>query len=164
LVVCIENQVNLVVINMVGRIVARWVGSSEIVLLSVNQFPDEIVIGLIDEFQNAMSLQLKHEELNSKENATIHEQEVDKEGFYEVFELEETHSFAIPQEVMAGAQINAMIVNQARNSKVFLLGDSKGFIMSYWQNGTFRGKTAVSKEPIIAFVRRNPHIMYSSTK
>jgi hypothetical protein len=51
---------------MIGRVVARWAGSSEIVLLNMNQFSEEIVIGLIDEFQNAMVVNLRHYELNNK--------------------------------------------------------------------------------------------------
>lgn len=41
---------NVVVINMLGVIVARWVGSTNILLININQFSEEVAIGLYDEF------------------------------------------------------------------------------------------------------------------
>jgi hypothetical protein len=98
---------------MLGRVVARWNGSSEIILLNVNQFSDDITIGFTDEFLNAVLIILKHEELNSVglhsqymlENSTEIQdnREIDKDGYFHIFTLEEIATFAIPEDKLNGA-------------------------------------------------------------
>ena len=47
--ICVENKSNIVAINMLGNIVARWIGKSKIHLTNINQFSEEIVIAIYDE-------------------------------------------------------------------------------------------------------------------
>lgn len=60
LLICVEAQTNLVAINQLGRIVARWAGSSEIIHLNLNHFSEEVVVGMIDEFNNAFIVALRY--------------------------------------------------------------------------------------------------------
>ena len=74
-------------------------------------------MGIVDVDYNAYHINLKHTELNIKENNTLvkHMNEVDEDGFFDIFELEVQYEINLKQLIQQSNQtfyqINAMIMN-----------------------------------------------------
>lgn len=139
---------------MLGIIVAEYHHSAPILLQDLYHSQEEFYLGLYDINRRLTLLNLTVTYISVQDKPQDDIRLVDSSGAYAEFNFTVAAQFALDRPA------TAILVNQGRNQRVFIVGDELGNVTYYYQNGTAKLSSNLSKHPIIGIVRRHPHILF----